>query len=187
MGRIDGLRLRERTAEAGGELDVFIHPWGPAGEAFGVERLRPTVAEMEQIPAALMASSRKHFDREVLWRGEADLYAEIMAREPWHPYAVEPEPTHMPWFLIDGAFDVYFNQFGYDPWWRLGNLAAEPLETILTRFEINDTPGLRTVYTVTPQELAQRHGDPAGQKAYSDIDDLLALYVARHCAGTISG
>jgi len=180
MRRVDDLRLRHRVEELGGRFDVFMHPWGPSASAVDVEEYRPAAGDMARVPAELLASSREHFGREALWRTEAELYAEIQAREPWSPYAIEPEPTHMPWFLVDAAMDVYFNQFGWEPWWRLGNLAAEPLETILNRFESDDTPGLRTINTITPQQLAAPHGDPAGGKIYSDVNDLLCLYLARH-------
>ena len=87
----------------------------------------------------------------------------------------------MPWFLISGEFDVFFNGFLYDPWFCLGNLRSEPLSVILARFENDNTAGLQTIYNVSPQQLLRQYACPDSQKVYSDVDDLLGLYVARHC------
>lgn len=72
-------------------------------------------------------------------------------------------------------------RFGYDPWFCLGNIKREPLAVILARFENNDTPGLRTVYTVPPQDLVRKYGQFDRQRVYGSTNDLLTLYVAKHC------
>jgi len=168
MRRVDTTRLRERVAEVGGEFDIFVHTWGTCGEALNIESLRPTIEDMRKIPRELLESSRRHFGREALWHAEGELCRQILDREPWFGYAMEP--GHMPWFIITSGFDVFYNAFGYDPWFCLGNIKREPLAVILARFENNDTPGLRTVYTIAPQELVRKYGRRDSAKAYGERD-----------------
>ena len=89
----------------------------------------------------------------------------------------------MPWFLVSGGSNVFFNALGTEPWWCLGNLESDSVDTIVGRLEQNRTPGLQTVYNVPAQELVRRYGRRDGQWVYCDADDLLRLYVARHCGG----
>jgi len=178
LGRIDAMRLRERVAALGGSFDVFVHPYGPSGEARCVEHLRPTDLEMAAVPAELLASTRRHFQSDCPWHTEAELYGQIMSRPAWHPYGLTPGP--MPWFFVTGGLDVYYNACDVAPWFRLGNLKGDSWTTILDRLVNRGTPGLRTIYEMAPQELARRHGDPAGRRVYSGTEDLQVLYIARH-------
>ncbi len=181
LRRIDAMRIRQRVEQLGGRFDVFVHPWGANGRNLAIAHLRPTEQEMQALPYDLIESSRRHFGRDVLWRTEANLYKEIMERPAWHPYALEP--GHMPWFLILGSLDVYFNACGLDPWWRLGNIDCDDVGTIISRLLNHDTPGLQLVYSMSPQELARVYGNKDGHGVFSDTDSLLALYLARHFEG----
>ena len=181
MRRVSTMRLRQRVEAMGGEFDVFVHPFAAAGRALDVEDLRPTLEQMRDIPRELIESSRKHFGRDRLWYTEGELCEDVLARAPWLGYALEP--GHMPWFLVSGGGDVFFNALGTEPWWCLGNLESESVDTIIERLEQNQTPGLRTVYNVPAQELVRRYGRCDGQRVYCDADDLLRPYVARHCGG----
>ncbi len=183
--RVDRMRLRERVKSLGSEFDIFVHAASAWGRSLNIEHLRPAIQDVQKIPRELLESSRRHFGCETLWHTEAELCRQILVQEPWFGYAIEP--GHMPWFIITSRFDVCYNAFGYDPWFYLGNIQSEPLATILARFENNDTPGLRTVYTVLPQELARKHGSLDGQRVYGSVNDLLRLYVAKHCGWATDG
>jgi len=179
LRRVDRMRLRDRVEALGSEFDMFVHTWGMWGEALNIEHFRPTIRDAQDIPRELLESSRRHFASEALWCTEAELCRHILRREPWFGYAIEP--AHTPWFIITSGFDVFYNAFGYDPWFRLGNIKREPLAVILARFENNETPGLRTIYTIPPQELVRKYGCLDSAKVHGGDDDLLALYVAKHC------
>ena len=179
LHRVDRMRLRERVEALGGEFDIFVHTPGAWGRALDIERLRPTIQDVQKIPCELLESSRKHFGKEALWETEGELCQQILTRESWFGYAIEP--AHMPWFIITSEFDVFYNAFGYDPWFCLGNIQREPLAVILGRFENNDTPGLRTVFTIPPQELVRKYGQFDSQCVHGSVNDLLTLYVAKHC------
>ena len=179
LRRVDRMRLRDRVESLGGKFDIFVHTPGAWGRALDIEHIRPTIQDVQKIPCELLESSRRHFGSETLWDTEPELCGQILAGQPWFGYAIEP--AHMPWFIITSGFDVFYNAFGYDPWFCLGNIQREPLAVILGRFENNDTPGLRTIYTIPPQELVRKYGCLDSAKVYGDADDLLALYVAKHC------
>jgi hypothetical protein len=177
LRRIDALRLRQRVEQLGGRFDVFMHTWSPNGRNLAIEHLRPTEADMQRIPPDLIESSRRHFGEDALWGVEADMYQDILSRPAWHPYSIQP--SHIPWFVITGSLDVYLSACGLDPWWRLGNIGREDVGAIVNRLLNHDTPGLRTVYSVPPQDLARAHCQKDGRQVFSSADDLLSLCVAK--------
>ncbi|MCC7408340.1 MAG: hypothetical protein IT442_09720 [Phycisphaeraceae bacterium] len=179
LRRVEQMRLCQRVADLGGKFDIFIHAWGANGQTLDVEPLRPTLTDAEQIPADLLESSRSHFGHDELWHTEQSLCQQILARDPWFRYTVAPGPFDA--FLITSDLDVFHNAFDMDPWWCLGNLRSESLETILNRFQRDDTLGLRTINTIPAQELVRQHGRTDGQRLHTSADDLMRHYVALHC------
>ena len=177
---VEKMRLRQRVESLGGEFDIFMHTPGPHGRARRIEHLRPTIDELKHIPGEIIESSKKHFKAETLHCTEAELCSQIVAAEDAFPYAY-PQPE-MLWLLATTTFDVFpINMGTSEPWWRLGNLKTDLVEAILRRFEHNETPGLRTICGISPKELVRKHGDLRSRRVYDARDDLLALYVDRHC------
>ena len=135
---------------------------------------------MSHLPRELRESSARHHGREMPWTPEAELCRDILARDEWYGYGLEP--GHIGWFLIAGNLDVYFNAYGLEPWWCLGNLAAEPLGRILRRFEEDDTPALKAITRIPAQRLVREFADFRGRKVYSSADDLARLCLLRFLA-----
>ncbi len=177
LGRLlslaDKMRLSQRLENFGTEFNIFVHVWGPCGVVLDIEHLRPTVEDMKLIPRELLESSAKHFCRETLWFPEAELCREILSRDEWFGYGLEP--GHMGWFLVAGNMDVYFNAYGVEPWWCLGNLGTEPLSRILQRFREDDAPAFKVIASVPAQRLVREYADLQGQKVYSSADDVARL------------
>jgi len=173
---VDRLRLRERVATLGGQSQIFMHLPGPDGEGRRIEHLRPTIDQVRSLPESLLAASRKHLGRDILWHTEADLISRILDRKSW-----TPEPPPMLCFLVLSNWDVYSNIGTLEPWWRLGNLKQDSAETIIARYERDEAPGLQAMFHYPADQLVQEYGDPAGRKVYSGQEDLLSLYLARHC------
>jgi len=69
----------------------------------------------------------------------------------------------------------------FEPWWRLGNLEVDSVETIIRRFEKDEILGLDVLLNYPRDRLVREYGDPNGLKIYSAKDDLLSLYLAKHC------
>ena len=185
MALAKDLQLRERVAVLSGAFELFIHPPGLEGSGRLIEDLVPTMGETAGIPEELLASSRRHFGKEALWRTEAEWLRDIMQAEDAFPYAYDlPENLYL---FVTPTFDVYSNMGTLEPWWRLGNLKQDSPADILARFENNDTLGLRTVYTVPARTLAAEFGNAQGQRVYSCQDDLLGLYVGKYCEREYQG
>jgi hypothetical protein len=179
LALIDRLRLRQRVADLGGEFQLFMHPPGPDGAARQIEGLRPTLEQVANLPEEILAPSRKHFGRDLLWQTEAELFATIVERGD-APSGEEAIPNHL-WFHIETDWDIFANIGSLEPWWRLGNLKEDSVETIISRYENDTTPGLQSLFHQSPAELARTHGNPRGEKIYSDAGDLLALYRTEYC------
>ena len=175
---IDSMRLRERTAAVGGSFQVFVHPWGPCGRAMEIEHLRPTADEWRLFPPSCRNRPMRSSEATIPSAPRRSCMPRSCGRSHGVPYGLQLNPVS--WFLIAGNEDVFFNGYEMDPWCRLGNLAREPLRTIIRRFEEDDVPLVKAVNSFTPQELAQRYGDPSGRKVFQGVDDLLGLYLIRH-------
>ncbi|NLX23286.1 MAG: radical SAM protein [Phycisphaerae bacterium] len=161
---VETLKLPERAAALGGEFTLFMHTPGPSGQARHIEHLRPTIDQIADLPAEIVEPTRQHFKRDRLWFTEGELAAQILDGEERFPWGCH-KPEHL-WFIIAGNWDVFTNWATTEPWWRLGNLQADPLETIIANYEYNQPLGYRTVHTLSIKEAARRYGDPNGQRVY---------------------
>ena len=83
----------------------------------------------------------------------------------------EPSPVYaLPdrlWLLIMANWDVFTNIGTLEPWWKLGNLKKDSMQTIFDNFESDRIPALRANYSVTIRKLAQRYGDPNSQLVFN--------------------
>ncbi len=179
---VDKLRLRERVAALGGEFTFFLHVPGTEGEGRNLESLVPTLEDTAAIPIEIVEASRKHFKAETPWITEAERIAQIEGQEDHFPSAYSyPEKL---WFLIKNNWDVFTNTGTLEPWWKLGNLKMDPVETILTRFENNTPLGLKTIYTVSRKELARRFGHRDSQWLDSELE---ACWTEKYCEQVRNG
>ena len=182
LSLIDRLRLRQRIADLGSEFQLFMHPPGPDGAARQIESLRPTLKQVADLPEEILAPSRKHFDRDLLWQPETELFAAITERGD-APSGEDALPNQL-WFHIKNDWDVFANVGSLEPWWRLGNLKEDSVETIVSCYENDATPGLQSLFHQSPAQLVRSYGNPRGEKIYSNAGDLLALYRTEHCEQT---
>lgn len=176
LGVVDRLQLRDRVRELGGEFQVFLHLPGPDHEARRIEGLRPTADLLTDLPETILESTRRFFGRQILWKTEETLHAEILAGE--EESIVMPEVL---WFFVCGNWDVFANVGTLEDWWCLGNLCRDGIDSIFRRFERDDTVGLKTLLHRSPRELAEQYGNSRGRKVYSGRDDLLSLYRGESC------
>ncbi len=164
---IRDLRLRERCEEIGGEFTVFIHTPSPDGEAFGLERLRPTKADIEAVPMCLMSESRRHLRCvDPLGEPEGRLVRRVLSGELDIPPTLPPQL----WFQVTPSFDVYSNLGEMSPPWRLGNLQIDSITDIIRRLETDFPPAFRPAFGVPTPELARAWGQPRGRRYYTPSD-----------------
>ncbi len=180
LALIDHLQLRERVRALGSEFQLFMHTPGPDGAAREIEYLRPTIEVVDMLPEAILAPSMQHFGKEILWQPESELCQEILQHGDT-PTTLEEVFSYKLWFIITPNWDIFSNIGTLEPWWRLGNLREETIETLFRRLEEDDVLGLQVLLHTPPRELAQQYGDPQGRKIYSCRNDLLSLYLAKHC------
>ena len=175
---VDQHRLRYRVRELGGEFQLFMHTPGPDGQARELEHRRPTAEQLVDLPEAIMAPSRKHFGRDILWHTEDTLVAEIRSGSELEIGSWLPDVL---WFFVCANWDVFANVGTLEPWYRLGNLKQDQVESIISGYEGDSVLGLGVQFHEPAARLTERYGDPSGQKVYSSKEDLLSLYRAKHC------
>lgn len=189
LALIDRLELHKRSAAIGRPFQVFVHTPAPDGEARHIEHLRPRLDEVANLPPSLMQASRTYLGREQMWQTEAQWLEELQTRgskgELTRPFAYGMPPRLVFYILPD--WSVYTNIGTLEPWWNLGNLRAEGVATILLRLERAQPLGYDTIYRVDPLALARQQGERQGQRIYDSLNDLLGLYVGRHCFPSRSG
>jgi hypothetical protein len=179
---IEHLKLRERVQELGGEFQLFMHPPGPDGEGRKIEYLRCTAEEVAALPEEILAPSKKHLGKVILWRTEREFCELIVKDDKKQPdnEKLLGEVSQF-WFLIKNNWDVYSNVGTLEPWWRLGNLKTDSVQTIIQRFERDEIPGLDVLLHFPKSELVKQYANPDGSKIYSGSVDLLSLYQSKHC------
>lgn len=182
LALVDELRLQERVRELGDEFQLFMHPPGPDNEARRIEELRPTVEQVINLPETILASTRKYYSRDVLWQSEETLYSEIINVGNMKTESVtESVVPKVLWFFVRSNWNVFSNVGTLEDWWCLGNLKRDNVETIIHRFENDETLGLKSLFHNSPAKLARQYGNPKGHKVYLNKEDLLSLYRGGHC------
>ena len=169
------LRLRERVQELGSEFQLFMHTPNPLQEGRKIEHLRPTLEEVTWLPEEILEPSRRHLGTQTLWQTEGELYKSIIESE---------QPLITPsqvWFFVTNNWDVFSNAGTLEPWWKLGNLKNDSVETILRRFENDEILGLQILLHYPQRKLAEEYGDPHSNKIYGGRTDLIDLYHGQHC------
>jgi hypothetical protein len=180
---IDRMELRKRVADLGGEFTLFMHTPSPDHEGRYIQDLRPTVDQVADLPETILAPTRKHFGRDTLWYSEADLYADILRDED---AAGNGHGSYPLWFFVCSDWDVFANVGTLEPWWRLGNLREDTVESIVGQFENDRILGLETLLHTSPHWLTEQYGSPESQKVYELASDLLNFYRGEHCERTWS-
>jgi hypothetical protein len=175
---IRDLRLEERVRERFGvPFPIFLNVPGADGEAARIEHLRPAASAMEALPGYLVEKTLVHWGvgslGDCLGQAESALLPELLSRQ-------EPHASFQGTlcFLVTPSLGVYANVQEPAPWSCLGNLEMEGVERVLTRFEGDETPGLRALYHVPVAELARRYGRPDSELLYS-ANDLIDLWIRR--------
>lgn len=172
----DLLALQRKVTGSYDEFKIFLNLPGPGGEARKLEHLRPAIGQVSDLPEKLLRASRRHLGKKVLWQTEAEIISEIEK----FPDVKENLPEKL-WFFVCSNWDVYPNIGTLEPWWCIGNLKRDSVDTILRRYENNEVPGLKALYHPSPEYLAKEFGNTYGQKIYSGRADLLALYSEKLC------
>ena len=176
---VERLKLRDRVKSLGEDFDLFMHTPGPDGYARKIEYLRPTFEDIKSIPGEIIESSKKHFNVEKLWYTEEELISQILTEKEDFPYAYSYPKILC--FYIKNNWDVFSNMGTLEPWWKLGNLRMDSLQSIFDNFESNRVIGLKTIFTVSIKELAKHFGAPKSRLIYGDRSDLEALFVGKYC------
>ncbi len=166
------LDLRRRCEALGGPFELWFLGLSPEGEAWNLERLRPTAADLDKVPRWLLQQTEERAGGPI-GVPEARLLPGLL--EEQQPVLADPAYPALHWFHVVPGFDIYLNHFEITPAFRLGNLKTDGLAAIVDRYE-NDAPlGLQPMYRVPVSELAKRFGRPRSQRLYQP-DDLTARW-----------
>lgn len=154
------LELARRCEAVGGEFRFFVHTGSCEGEG---RKLYPIWIRKDHIPEALIPCFLDYDElwpeRELcrLWRDEAGTAA---------PHNEGPDLV----LYVSNDYDLFFNFAHMRPEWRIGNLKTDPMEELMRRVEVEDTPALRAARAVSLGELVRRYGNPASERAFADSD-----------------
>jgi hypothetical protein len=177
---MESLSLKQRVAELGsGEFQLFLNLPGPEAEARNIEKYRPDMSQIVDLPEWLLNSTGKHVQDNELWFSEEELHSQIVSESSeTGKYISFPNE---PWLFISSNWDVYSNIGTLEKWWLLGNLKQDGVKVIIDTFESNRNLGLKTLFSTPPKHLATKYGNPKSKKIYTSKESLLSLYRAKYC------
>lgn len=174
LNLIERLKIRERMQE---EFVLFMHPPGFEGEGMKIAHLCATLEDTKLIPDEITESTKKHMGKDKAWITEAESVSEFLTSEsglaPAYSY-----PDKILYFFIMSNWDVFSNMGTLQPWWKLGNLKMDSMQTIFDNFENDRIPAMQANCSVTIRDLAQRYGDPSSQLVFNGPE---SYWFERYC------
>lgn len=176
-------KLEERTHEIGKEFVVFINTPAPLGKASGLESMCLTRGDLARLPSRFLESTLKHFkadDPGKMWRTETEWLGDLIYDE--RPLNDVPP---MMYFMITPDFDVYPNEGEIAPWWYLGNLKRDGIDSVRDSFERRKPPGLHLNREVPVKVLARKYGEDLSDVLWSKTG-LVHRWIRREGSASVS-
>jgi hypothetical protein len=159
------LQLEEQVTDLGREFACFLNAdFDPVGEGFSLEEVRISRSELFSLPSYFLGKTLKHFKAESfekLWPTEEELLPLLL--EDARPLNDNPLIVS---FQVRSDFNVYPNCGENAEWWRLGNLRADGIDTVINTFLKHGNPGLRLNYDTPLKYLAAKYGDRYSDRLY---------------------
>jgi len=166
----ESLRLRERCEALGGPFELWFLPISPDGEAWYLEHLRPTVADLDRVPRWLLEQEEQRSGAPIGSPESALLPSLLDETGPvLSDLSDFLDPPRL-WFHVVPGFDVYILMFETTPAFRLGSLKTDGVAAIVDRYERDQTVGLQAMFHVPVSELARQFGRPRSQRLYTPVD-----------------
>jgi hypothetical protein len=159
-----------RCEALGGPFELWFLSISPEGEAWHIEHLRPTAADLDRVPRLLLEETERRTGRPI-GMPERKLLPTMLVEQ--RPVASNLSDLGVPdflWFHVVPGFDVYLLHCDTTPAFRLGNLKSDGVAAIVDRYENDGTSGLQALYHVSVSELAKRFGRRYGERLYDPVD-----------------
>lgn len=172
---IENLDLENKVKNIGKEFEIYVYIPAPDGEAFNLEDIRPKEDIFSLIPEYLKNKTLKYLKakdlKEVLGYKEKELLPTLLNEDS----CLNDYPPILS-MMITSELDVYCNAGELKPWWCLGNLNNDSVETIIDNYLNNKPLGLKLMYEIPVSNLAKEFGDTNGEKIYAK-EDLIRKYI----------
>ena len=166
---IHELDLFKRCEAIGRKFEVFINCFSPEGNGYLIDSETLEEGDLSKIPQGLIdicCASIGNFGKP-----EYALLEE-MASDNSPPNL----SANMYYISINADYDAYPNIAEIAPWWRLGNLKADGVDSIIKAYRDETTPGMKANRTIPISELARRYGAYGSKKLY-DKSDLVCRFM----------
>jgi len=163
---------------------AFAHQGSCTGAAAELYDVWPTPETLERMPPLLTALSLKHWKakslRKVFGETEQALYKKLAHSKSTHSFV-----TDTPYIFVDHKWDVYPNNGGPFPHWRLGNLKRDGARAIMERYFNERSPAQAARRSVPLGGMVRACGDPDSRKLFvqSDYEDYI---LEKYCEREIS-
>jgi hypothetical protein len=162
------LKLHKRCEEIGRKFEVFIGGASPEGNGYGLEDERIEEKDLHLIPQGLVDICREGV--QLLGQPEYVLLNSLLAED------MPPNATAPPAIAINANWDAYPNIAEPTEWWRLGNLKADGVDSVIRAYRDETTLGMMMNRNTPVSELAQKYGIRDSSKLY-DKSDLVSRFM----------
>ncbi len=172
---VEDLNLENKVKSMGKEFEIYVYIPAPDGEAFNLENIRPKEDIFSLIPEYLKNKTLKYFNakdmKEVLGYKEKELLPILLDDNS----CLNDYPPMLS-LMITSDLDVYCNAGELMPWWCLGNLSSDSLESVMDNYINNKPLGLKLIYDTPISKISKEFGDVNGEKIYTK-EGLIRKYI----------
>lgn len=171
---IENLHLEERCRSFGGEFSFFLHQGSCDGENENLYDIRVTPEDLQKIPQALVAHTLRYFHKnslsEIFGETERKLCETLQNDSSTASYVSE-----RPVFFIDKDFNVYPNITSPKPFWLLGNLQTDGINTVLENYIESRSYAQHTRLHVPLGRIVKEKGNDESQRIFTKGDYVIYL------------
>lgn len=176
---IEKLDLEKRCADIVQEFAFFLHQGSCEGENEKLYDVWVTPSDIEKIPQKLVDFSLKHWGKEkikdIFGRTEQDLYAELITDNSTERYVSKTVV-----FYIDKDFNVYPNISNPAPYWCLGSLKIDGVETVIDNYINSKSIAQNARLNIPIYEMVKKCGTKDSQRLFTK-GDYIAYILNQYC------
>jgi len=163
------LDLIKRCEAIGQKFDVFVNCFSPEGNGFYIDHESLEEGDLSKIPQGLVDICRDSV-------GNFGKPEYALLEEMTNDNSPPNLSANMYYISINADYDAFPNIAENTPWWCLGNLKRDGVDSIIKAYRDETTPGMKINREMPVSELARKYGVKDSKKLY-DKSDLVCRFM----------
>ncbi len=172
-------RYKNRCENFGGKFVFFIHQGSCDGENEKLYDIRITKSDLNKIPPKILNETKAYMNcnsvEEIFGKPESELYIDLVSDN-----STSDLSSDKPVFYVNKNFDVYPNFTTPAPFWKIGNLKNDDVDTIIFNFANNKTLAQSVSMNTPISQIVSQEGNPYSERLF-DKNDYIMYLLNRYC------